>query len=217
MIPKLEIFLNNRSTTIHRLLHILFTYDALFNWTIVKICILYTMISRAQTHFIFCYQPKNNGTELQRRTKLSRNDLGFQLTYRAALKTWKALGSSVSQLEAEMLPVDWSSWQRSQLFNLHSEAKKEERSSISHQKKNQLKLKPVPGGPMIWKVSGPQASHSPPTPILPHRPSTSPHTFYSRLPHLMLLSVIFKPSFSLLLFSFTLFTFPNAFCWIFLL
>ena len=106
MIPKLEIFLNNRSTTIHRLLHILFTYDALFNWTIVKICILYTMISRAQTHFIFCYQPKNNGTELQRRTKLSRNDLGFQLTYRAALKTWKALGSSVSQLEAEMLPVD---------------------------------------------------------------------------------------------------------------
>ena len=144
MIPKLEIFLNNRSTTIHRLLHILFTYDALFNWTIVKICILYTMISRAQTHFIFCYQPKNNGTELQRRTKLSRNDLGFQLTYRAALKTWKALGSSVSQLEAEMLPVDWSSWQRSQLFNLHSEAKKEERSSISPQKKKPAQAEASP-------------------------------------------------------------------------
>ena len=42
------------------------------------------------------------------------------------------------------------------------------------------------------------------------------YTLYSCLHHEMLLSVIFKTSFSLLLISFPLFTFPSASCWIFL-
>ena len=50
----------------------------------------------------------------------------------------------------------------------------------------------------------------PSVPNIPHRPSQSPHIFYSCLHHEMLLSVIFKPSFSLLLISFTLFTFASA-------
>ena len=54
-------------------------------------------------------------------------------------------------------------------------------------------------------------------PSLPYRPSPSPDTFDSWhfLPQKMLLSVIFKPSFLLLLISFTLFTFPSASYWIF--
>ena len=56
----------------------------------------------------------------------------------------------------------------------------------------------------------------PSVPNLSHRPSPSSHTFYSCLFHIILLSLIFKQSFSLLLFSFTLFSFPNASCWIFL-
>ena len=91
-----------------------------------------------------------------------------------------------------------------------------------------LKQKPVPVGPRIWEVAGPHFSfpsyplHNyslPSVPNLSHRPSPSPHTFNSWhfLPHIMLLSVIFKPSFSLLLISFTLFTFPRASYWIFLL
>ena len=47
--------------------------------------------------------------------------------------------------------------------------------------------------------------------------SSLTYAFNSCLPHIMLLSVIFKPSSSRLLISFTLFTFPSAFCWIFLL
>ena len=59
----------------------------------------------------------------------------------------------------------------------------------------------------------------PPVPNLPHRPSPSPHTFNSWhfLPHIMLLSVIFKPSFFLFLICTTVFTFPSVSCWIFFL
>ena len=72
-----------------------------------------------------------------------------------------------------------------------------------------------------WTASFSSSSHRfhnyslPSVPTLSHRPSPSPHTFYSYLPHKMLLSVIFKPSFSLLLISFPLFILPSASCWIF--
>ena len=108
----------------------------------------------------------------------------------------------------------------------HSAATSDVRTRSANHRR--LKLKPIPGGPRIWEDVGQQLlipSHSlnnysfPSVLNLPHKPSPSPHTCYSWhfLPHIMLLSVIFKPSFSLLLISFTLFSFPSASCSILLL
>ena len=85
---------------------------------------------------------------------------------------------------------------------------------------------PIPGIQDIWTAPtnlfsslqwGNSGRNNTPSPYF--YPPPSLHTFDSWhfLPHIMLLSDIFHPSFSLLLISFTPFTFPSASCWIFLL